>query len=298
MQRVSVLILSWPRVVLVILLVVTGFLGFHARHVQIDFSVENLLASDDPNKAYYDEIRTLFGSDDLTVIGLLTDNVYTPAALEKIRRITAQVEKIDGVQNVISLTNAPDLIANVLDPPLLVPQNPTDPEVLATIRRKVEDNPLYPNLVARDAKGAAILVFFKPLTDEEFANKKIEERLQEILARERGNDELYLTGMQNLKLHSVNLMREDLRTFTPLSMLVIMGVLGVCFRTLRGVFLPLLSVLCGVIWTLGIMALSGAPITIGTLVLPPSSLLSAVPIRFTLSPNTKKRRERGARRRT
>ena len=42
-----------------------------------------------------------------------------------------------------------------------------------------------------------------------------------------------------------------------------------CFRTFRGVLLPLLSVLCGVIWTLGIMALSGAPITIGTLVLPP-----------------------------
>ena len=98
---------------------VTCFLGFHARHLQIDFSVENLLASDDPNKAYYDEIRTLFGSDDLAVIGLLTDNVYTPATLEKIRRITAQVEKLDGVQNVFSLTNIPDPIANVDEPPLL-----------------------------------------------------------------------------------------------------------------------------------------------------------------------------------
>ena len=98
--------------------------------------------------------------------------------------------------------------------------------------------------------------------------KRLRSGSQEILARERGNDELYLAGTQNLKLNSVKLMREDLLTFTPLSVLVIMGVLGVCFRTFRGVFLPLLSVLCGVIWTLGIMALSGAPITIGTLVLP------------------------------
>jgi predicted RND superfamily exporter protein len=268
MRRVSALILSWPWLVLLVLLVVTSFLGFHARRVQLDFSVENLLASDDPNKAYYDEIRTLFGSDDLAVIGLLTDNVYTPAALEKIRRITAQVEKIDGVSSVNSLTNAPDPIANVDDPPLLIPQIPTNPETLAAIRSKVEDNSIYLNLVSRDAKGAAILIFFKPLTDEQFANKQIEERLQEIIARERGNDELYLAGTQNLKLNSVKLMREDLRTFTPLSVLAIMGVLGVCFRTFRGVFLPLLSVLCGVIWTLGVMALSGAPITIGTLVLP------------------------------
>jgi predicted RND superfamily exporter protein len=269
MRRVSSLILSWPRLVLVVLLVVTCFLGFHARHLQIDFSVENLLASDDPNKAYYDEIRTLFGSDDLAVIGLLTDNVYTPAALEKIQRITAQVEKLDGVQNVFSLTNIPDPIANAVEPPSLVPQIPTDPDALAALRHKVEDNPVYPNFVSRDAKGTAIWVFFKPLTDEEFINKRLEERLEEILAGERGNDELYLAGMQNLKLNSVKLMREDLRTFTPLSVLVIMGVLGVCFRTFRGVFLPLLAVLCGVIWTLGIMALSEAPITIGTLVLPP-----------------------------
>src|SRR5918992_291441 len=163
MRRISALILSWPRVVLVILLVVTSFLGFHARHVQLDFSVENLLASDDPNKAYYDEIRTLFGSDDLAVIGLLTDNVYTPATLEKIRRITAQVEKIDGVASVNSLTNTPDPIANVDDPPLLIPQIPTSPDALAAIRSKVEDNPIYLNLVSRDAKGAAILIFFKPL---------------------------------------------------------------------------------------------------------------------------------------
>src|SRR5215207_5251159 len=181
MRRISALILSWPRVVLVILLVVTGFLGFHARHLQIDSSVENLLASNDPNKAYYDEIRTLFGSDDLAVIGLLTDNIYTPAALEKIRRITAQVEKIDGVASVNSLTNIADPIANVDEPPLLISQILTDPEALAAIRSKVEDNPIYLQFVSRDAKGTAIGVFFKPLTDEEFANKQIEERLQDIL---------------------------------------------------------------------------------------------------------------------
>ena len=178
MRRVSALILSWPRLVLVVLLVVTCFLGFHARRLQIDFSVENLLASDDPNKAYYDEIRTLFGSDDLAVIGLLTDNVYTPAALEKIRRITAQVEKIDGVASVNSLTNAPDPIANV------------DRASRCSFHRfrrirkrslpsaaKWKTTRSISSLVSRDAKGAAILIFFKPLTDEEFANKKIEERL-------------------------------------------------------------------------------------------------------------------------
>jgi predicted RND superfamily exporter protein len=46
-------------------------------------------------------------------------------------------------------------------------------------------------------------------------------------------------------------------------------ILAICFRNVRGVLLPLLSVACGAIWTVGIMVLTGAAITIGTVLLPP-----------------------------
>jgi hypothetical protein len=103
------------------------------------------------------------------MIGLVTDNVYTPATLEKIKRITAAVEKIGGVESVKSLTNVldviPDLrghgaITGVSELPLLIPRIPTDPAGLDALRRKVGGNPIYLNLVSRDGKGAAILIFF------------------------------------------------------------------------------------------------------------------------------------------
>jgi predicted RND superfamily exporter protein/CRP-like cAMP-binding protein len=268
MKRFFHLIVQWPKLTLLLSLLLTGFLGYHARQFRIDSSVEHLLATDDPNKKYYEEVRALFGSDDMGVIGLVAENIYTPATLEKIRRITTEVEKIDGVQSVASLTNAPDPIADVVDPPLLVPQIPTDPAALTALRRKVEENPIYLNLVSRDGKGAAVLIFFKSLSEDE--DKRVDEHLQEIVDREQrqGPEQFYLTGMQNIKVNSLKMMQQDLRTFTPLSLAVIMAVLGFCFRNLRGVFLPLLSVLCGVVWTLGIMVLTGEAITIGTLVLP------------------------------
>jgi len=268
MKRVYPLIVHRPRLVLLFILLLTSFLGYHARHLRIDSSAEHLLATDDPNKRYYDEIRALFGSDDIGIIGLVTENVYTPATLEKIRRLTAQAEKVDGVQSVLSLTNAPDPIANVVDPPLLIPQIPTDPAALTALRRKIKENPIYLNVVSQDGKGAAVILYFKNLSDDEFLHKRVDEHLQEIIAREQGPEKLYLTGMQSIKANSFKLMQQDLWTFTPLSCVVIMGVLGFCFRNLRGVLLPLLSVLCGVAWTLGFMALTGEAITIGTLVLP------------------------------
>lgn len=269
MKQLYHLIVRWPKLTLLLILVLTGFLGVYARHLRIDSSVEHLLATDDPNKKYYDEIRALFGSDDMGVIGLVTENVYTPATLEKIKRITAGVEKVGGVESVLSLTNVPDPITDVVDPPLLIPRIPTDPAALDALRRKVEDNPIYLNVVSRDGKGAAILIFFfKQLGKDEFLQKGIDDRLQEIVAREQGPEELYLTGMQNITVNSLKLMQRDLWTFTPLSFAVIMVVLGFCFRNVRGVLLPLMSVLCGVVWTLGIMVLTGEAITIGTLVLP------------------------------
>jgi len=269
MEQLYHFIVRWPKLTLLLALLLTGLFGYYARQFRIDSSVEHLLATNDPNKKYYEEVRAIFGNDDITVIGLVTEDVYTPATLEKIRRITQQIEKIDGVQSVRSLTNVPDPVADLQYPPLLIPQIPTDPGALAALRRRIEEQyPIYLNLVTKDAKGAAIIVYFKPLSDDEFLTKKIDDQLQTIVAREQGPEQLYLTGMQNIKVKSLEMMQEDLRTFTPLSLAVIMGVLGFCFRNLRGVLLPLFSVLCGVVWTLGIMVLTGEAITIGTLVLP------------------------------
>src|SRR5262249_37179047 len=146
--------------------------------------------------------------------------------LEKIKRITAEVEKINEVENALSLANVPDPIANVTDPPLLIPQIPTDPAALDALRHKVEENPIYLNVVSRDGKGAAVLIFFKRLSENEFLNKRVDERLQEIVAHEQSPEQLYLAGMQNVKVSSLKLMKQDLWTFTPLSFAVIIGVLG------------------------------------------------------------------------
>jgi len=98
MMRVNQLIVRWPRLTLLLVLLLTGFLGYQAWHVRIDSSAENLYSQDNPDRKYDAEMRAIFGSDDMGVIGLIAENVYTPATLEKIKRITARVEKIDGVE--------------------------------------------------------------------------------------------------------------------------------------------------------------------------------------------------------
>ncbi|MGH7787317.1 MAG: MMPL family transporter, partial [Candidatus Binatia bacterium] len=89
-----------------------------------------------------------------------------------------------------------------------------------------------------------------------------------------------VTGVQTLKVNGARLMEQDLLRFVPLSLLVVLAVLVLEFRTVRGVLLPLACVIIGTLWTTGIMVLCGSAITMGTLVLPP--LLMAIGIAYAI----------------
>ncbi len=251
-------------------LLVTILLGIGLFSLRLDSSISTLLPRKDPARSFYDQVVKTFGSDEVNVIGLVADDIFTTATLEKIERITRGAEKIDGVAWVMSLTNVKDPIADVLSPPRLIPRIPTGRGELEELRRRVKDNPLFiGNLVSPDSRGAAINIYFHGLSDADYVAKGIDEKLEALVTTETGPEKIYLTGIAHIKTQALRLMRRDLASLAPLSLLLVVSVLFFAFRTKRGVLFPLVAVVLGVTWTLGIMGWLGQPITIGTLVLPP-----------------------------
>src|SRR5262249_44653754 len=100
-----------PWIILAAGLLLTLGLGFYAWQIRIESSFESVLPRHDPDVTYYDQIRQTFGSDDVVVVGLRTDDLFAPATLEKVHRVTAALEKLEGVESVLSLTNTPDIAA-------------------------------------------------------------------------------------------------------------------------------------------------------------------------------------------
>jgi predicted RND superfamily exporter protein len=274
MRGVARALVRYRATVLGLAALATLFLGTRAAHVRVEGGLENLLPAGDPEVAYYAEVRQVFGSDDVGVVGVRADDVLAPATLEKIARVTDALARIEGVERVLSLTNAVDPAADVFAPPPLLPHVPPSPEEIAALRQKLSTTPLYrKNLVAEDFRGAAINVFFKPLTDAQYADLGIDARIAAVLATAGGPERFYYTGAAHVKQAAVTLMRRDLVRFTPWALAVVVVVLGLSFRTKRGVLLPLLAVLVALLWTLGILVLAGRAITIGTFVLPPLLLV-------------------------
>src|SRR5438105_4105129 len=130
MKRIVHVVVYRPKLLLFLIFVLTAFFAFHACQIRTVSSIESLLPQGDPQKQYYDEVRQLFGSDDLAIIGLVADDIYTPPVLEKVTRLTDEFRKIHEVKSVSSLANAPDILAGVTGEgqALLMPEIPPTTE--------------------------------------------------------------------------------------------------------------------------------------------------------------------------
>ena len=84
----------------------------------------------------------------------------------------------------------------------------------------------------------------------------------------------YIAGVPYVKQMITRYMEQDITRLTPITFILIVFILICSFRSLRGVVLPLLTVLLSLGWTIGLMGLAGEPMTLISSVLPP--LLMAV----------------------
>ena len=92
-----------PRSTIAAIALVTAVLAVFAARIRIDSAIENLLPDGDPGRAYYETVRTVFGSEETTIVGVFGD-VFTPATLATIDRLSTRLATLDGVREVISLT--------------------------------------------------------------------------------------------------------------------------------------------------------------------------------------------------
>jgi hypothetical protein len=75
--------------------------------VKLDPSEEPLMLRDDPARAIYAEATRTFGNDDIYVIAMLSDDVFTFENLSALRRIGHAVLKLPGVRRAESLVDVP-----------------------------------------------------------------------------------------------------------------------------------------------------------------------------------------------
>lgn len=219
-------------------------------------------------------------ADRSAVSNLLLEAKSDFAAPEFVSFLESLNLKLSPVSDVLSLASVENLTANEwglrVDSPMeFVPQ--TEQE-LAELKEKVFGNEMFiTGLVSQDSSGTLILAELAFYYDDhlELAHQ-VFQALEALAAPYRGPEQVLLAGVPMVNVYTSNYMGGDMARLMPIVILVLMAVMYISFRMLKGVLIPLAVVVAALIWTLGIMGILGRPITLVTSAMPVMLIAVAV----------------------
>ena len=271
-------IVGKPWAVIGSLLLVSGLAGFELFRLEppgvnltLDPSTEPLLPAGDPGHDLYDSAVLDFGDDEVYVVAIECDEVFTEGCLRSIDELSTKIVQLREVRSISSLMDVTSFRYVKEDDWVevrpFIEEVPTDPTDLADLRRRALADPVYVrSIVGEDAKTAAININFRRMTDAELIESRLDERIVEILESEPSLEghAFYVSGRPHFKTHVYHGMVRDVRFVLPLGILVMTIVLWIFTGSLRGVLLPLAVALSSILWTFGAMAFLGRSLTLLT----------------------------------
>ena len=156
------------------------------------------------------------------------------------------------------------------------PLIPSTEEEFSRYRKKLLSNPAYESaLYSLDEKGNIRALAFSSNFRPHRNHGEIFEFLDTAIEKyNRSPLKLTTVGILTLQKIVSGIMKNDLKKFMPLILLIVILTFYLNFRLVRGVILPSLAVLIGAAWTIGLMGHFSIPITMTVNMLPP--LLVAV----------------------
>ena len=257
-------ILRYRLLVISLTLLVSGVLGFQIRNLHVVVDPNATLPHQHPYVAATREAERVFRLKHQVLIGITarTGDIFTPDVLAKVQRITDSLVDLPGVEkgSVFSLARRAKNItgtAGGLDVlPIMEAVPKAEPEIEA-MREAVRNNPLYVDaIISRDGRTAAVLADFN--TDPA-GFQGIMDKVQPIVDRERDDSVTIAVGGRPTYLAQLEHYSQRAELLFPVAVLVVGLIHYEAFRTLQGLFLPLVTALLAVVWGLGMMGLVHAP---------------------------------------
>ncbi|HOJ12999.1 MAG TPA: efflux RND transporter permease subunit [Deltaproteobacteria bacterium] len=189
------------------------------------------------------------------------DGVFKPENLAVVDRITKELEKMDELFNVTSVTNIIDIkkTQDGIEVSDLVRSVPKDGGEALGLRDYVMSKETYVNtVVSADERFTCVMTNIKSDLDE----VKVAEKIYRTIDTIAGGHVRYYGGDPSVNYYLNYYMVEDLKKLLPLGVIVVMTVIFLGLRRVSGVVLPMTIVAFAIVWTFGLQAIFSFPVNI------------------------------------
>lgn len=158
------MVLRYPKIVILCLLIVVGFLGYQARRFRLDASAETLVLENDKSLRYSRMISSRYGQRSFLI---LTYNpkgaMFSLENLNTLGQLQDNLLALEDVDSVLSILDVPLLESPPVSIKELTGDLPTLASLAANMRLagiELSRSPLYQNLlISSDLKTTALLIY-------------------------------------------------------------------------------------------------------------------------------------------
>ena len=273
MEKFGKFVLKIRIPIIVLTGLLTVFFSFQLRKIRIESDLAKYLKQSAPEVKLFNYIGEKFGGNEIVLVALKTDNIFTYKNLTLLEKLTNSFSNIKGVASVTSLTNIIDIrksdegleVTNLLGEGNI----PRDRAYLKHLKEYVLGKDMYRGkIISPDGKIALIIVRLGEAKDRIKVAKKIKRITFDEISKSGLEPEVYFSGLPMQMIEVNDYIIKDLKRLIPIVSIVVMIVLFLGLHNLRGVLLPLLIVAVSVVWTIGLMAALHRPLSVISNILP------------------------------
>ena len=283
--KVSGFILRNKILLLILLAGITIFMGYHAKQVEMSYEYASLLSKKDKAYQDYQSFKQKFGEEgNLIVVGITDTAFFNYENFEEWRNLCKNLNAIEGVENLLSVSNTYNLKKNSKERKFeiedIFPEVINDQEHLDSLHAVFSSLPFYKNLVYNEETNVYLLGI--TVSNEKMISKEREQLVKAIqIECKRFEDQrdikLHYSGLPYIRVVNSVKIRKELYLFSGLALLICIIVLFLFFRSFKAVFFPVVIVITGVIWALGMLSLFGYKITLLSGMIPPLLIVIGIP---------------------
>ncbi|MFZ1666232.1 MAG: MMPL family transporter [Flavobacteriales bacterium] len=271
--------------ILIVVGLLTAFMGYEATKVQMNYKHGGLLPKSDPAYAEYEDFLNTFSADgNVIVVATQGKELYTPANFKQWYELGNDLKAIPGIDSVFSEANLFTLVRNdslqKFDVKQLMTALPTTQAQMDSLKLQIDNLPFYKGLLYNDSTKASLMMLF--------VNAKLfdtDARVQVIDALEKRVNEfatntgmpVHESGLPWVRVKNTQLIKGDMPRFMFLSLAICALLLLLFFKSFRVMLICLAVVLMSVVWAFGCMGLFGFGVTVLMSVIAPLLIVVGVP---------------------
>lgn len=254
---------------MIILLAITAWLVYSCKEIRFDYNFEHFFPVESDDATFFYNFREKFGSDNEFIIVAVKreSGIFEKEFLEQVEAYCDSTKRMSNVRSVTSLTTVRYPIINsfgIIEVPLL--NLNSEESVRKDESYLINDETLVGNLISRDAKSLAVYIRHKDLLPKSAADSLLTQI--ETFTKEHFSENTLVTGKLKSERAYLYKTQNELLLFMSVSFVLVTFFLWFTFRNFWGVVVPLTVVVLAIIWTVGIMAVTGKEIDIMIILMP------------------------------